>query len=239
MLLQVGRWSIINAFKCVIITPTILVLTIILMMFFTSPEVDDNDLNIMYNMNTNDVNISADEMQERIQTLEADNTQLSVAIGVQGTASTSKESVNAIASDEDSQKVANWFNSVATGPCQGLGQYIVAKAKEQGVPIFLAIAIPCCESTAGANCVKPNNFAGIKDTSGNFMAFSKPEDCADTMIRYICGYRDGKIGRTVDITNVTSVGSVYCIPPDHWVDLVWKKISECQAATGVAPDVTK
>ena len=49
------------------------------MMFFVSPKIDNDDLYSMYNMDTSDSNISTNEMQERINTLEQSMEGITVA----------------------------------------------------------------------------------------------------------------------------------------------------------------
>ena len=150
--------------------------------------------------------------------------------------SSGQDAVNALIGDEDAQKLADWFNSKASGPCTGLGQYVVAKAKELNVSPFYGVIVPGIESTWGKACAKTNNFAGINSSSG-FRSFNTPEECADIMLQSIANYRDKAEFGNIDITNISEVAKKYCMPPDPWVSSANQLINEASSATGVQPDI--
>lgn len=191
--------------------------------------------------NVADVYTRHDEnIQEKLDKVVNENQNTTALPGIQGVASGSAPDSSEIAdisSDEDLQKLANWFNSRASGPCSGLGQYLVAKAKELNVSPFYAVIIPGIESTYGKNCVTPNNFAGI-NPPGGFADFESPQACADAMLNSVAGYRDKASFGNVDISVVSNVAKFYCTPPGPWVTQFGILSQEATAATGVAADVS-
>lgn len=206
-------------------------------MAIMSPTKDfDKDKYTLYNVvdvySRHDTKIQ--EQLERVMTAKENTTQLP---GIQGVASKSEGSaIQSIASDEDLQKLANWFNIKASGPCSGLGQYVVAKAKELGVSPYLAVIVPGIESTWGKHCANTNNFAGINSSNG-FRSFDSPEACADMMLQSIASYRDDPAFGNIDITDINAVASKYCTPPDPWVSSARQLLNEASSATGVSVDL--
>lgn len=186
------------------------------------------------------------DIQQRVQEAFTNVEETQDLTGVQGTGSTDAEAVNAIASDEDAQKVANWFNTKASGPCVGQGQYLVAQLKKNNLPIYYAVIFPGIESSYGKQVpAGSNNFGGLGGAS-NMKTYKTPEACSDAIVQSICNYRD-KMG--ADPKKVTSIGAIYYSGKtyenggksggDNYADAVWPLVQECAKATGVAPDVSK
>ena len=233
--------------KFVILLPIVLFSVILLIMFLTPTKTIDKNVYNIADLYSN----SNPDMQKVLLKILEEGATSKTSQGIQGVASHStSEDIKAIENDSDLQKIANAFNQKVidsgggNGPCAGLGQYIVAKAKEKGVSPFIACSIPGAESSFGKNCVKENNFVGMSslDGSGGYQAFDDPKKCVDAMVNSVASYT--KNG--TDINSIKSLAKIYCPTDDPrdtlnlnsgWPSTMWSFCNEFSKKSGVSLDV--